>query len=143
MNNLNFLAIQEFRRFVNLHIYPELVSIYIMPKIVEAFNVDMVHFEPLPQPIIKFNYGLPINNDNSYTITEKSHIILKGIFIDFFNNPDVIKVFRNKIYVNIEDDELKYNLNKILSEIQIGNVRYVSLLFNITFLKDNNIYLYL
>ena len=74
--------------------------------------------------------------------TENIGVLLNGIFIDFFNNYDIIKLIRHKIYNEIMNEEVKQLLNKALYEIQLGNVKYLSLLFNVTIL-ENNIYLYL
>lgn len=141
MNNLDCMAIREFRRFAVTHIYPETIQL-IVPKIQEAFNTNnQIIFEPLPQSTIKFICGLEKGNNNALFL-ENIHMSLKVLFIDYFNNPFIIKTIRNKIYNNIFDNETKNLLNKALSEIQLGNPQYVCLLFNITIL-DKNVYVYL
>lgn len=140
MTNLECTAIREFRRFAVSHIYPDTIYI-IMTEIKRLFNPDQIGFDKLPQPIIKFNYGLERDNNNSVYINNL-HIALKQIFISYFNNPEIIKLFRNRIYNNINDDNTKDLLNLALSQVQSGNVQYVSLLFNITILGDN-VYVYL
>ena len=144
MNSIQVLALQEFRRFVNLHIYPELAPTFIVPVINNNFNVEHMNYESQPQAMIKFDYCLSDKDQmTSSGILAKSHDILKLIFVDFFNNPEVKKIIRNKIYMNIVNEETKQYLNMALSEIQSGNQQYLSLLFNITSLNCNIIYLYL
>lgn len=140
MNNLEVSAIREFRRFANTYIYP--ISAYIiMTDIQRDFNINTISYNPLPQPIIKFDSGIK-KDMNTSLYTEKLHIILKGIFMNYFNNSEVVKLIRNKIFTDIVDNDQKQLLNLALSEIQLGNPQYVSLLFNITIL-DTNVYLYL
>ncbi len=142
MNNQDVLAIREFRRFANAHIYPNTVYI-IMTLIKNQLNSNFIEFNPLPQPIIKFNDGNTKFVDNKSKYTEEIHLILKNIFIRFFQNPELVKTIRNKIYTEINDNNTKELLNLALGEIQSGNPQYIGLLFNITILKDFNIYLYL
>ena len=141
MNNLDVLAIQEFRRFANTHIYPT-TAYMIMTEICHRCDGQLVQFEHLPQPLIKFVSGIPFN-DNISKYTETLHLILKGIFIEFYNNQEIIKLIINKIYTEIENEEIKKLLNISLSEIQNGNPRYLGLLFNITILPNCNTYVYL
>lgn len=141
MNNLDVLAIQEFRRFANTHIYPT-TTYMIMEEICNKCDGQLVQFEPLPQPLIKFVSGIEFD-ENISKYTELLHTILKRIFIDFYNNPEIIKFIRNKIYTEIENEETKKLLNIALMEIQIGNPRYLGLLFNVTILKNCNTYVYL
>ena len=144
MNNDQFLALKEFRRFVNLHIYPQLAPVFISPAIVERFNISVFDYQSEPQPIIKFNYGLGDKEVLAKSVmTMKAHIILKEIFVQFFNLPQVEKDIRHKIYVSSESEETKQLLHLALSEVKSSNQQYLSLLFNITFLDDYNIYLYL
>lgn len=144
MNNDQFLALKEFRRFVNSHIYPQLAPVFISPAIVEQFNIDKLEYQATPQAMIKFNYGLEDKNILAKSaMTMKAHIILKGIFVRFFNLPEVEKDIRHKIYISQESEETKQLLYLALSEIKSGNQQYLCLLFNITFLNDNSIYLYL
>lgn len=137
MNNLDILAVREFRRFVNQYIYPT-SSFMIMEKIKISFNPNQIYYEQQPQSMIKFDTSI-ISNP---LYTENIGVLLNGIFIDFFNNYDIIKLIRHKIYNEIMNEEAKQLLNKALYEIQLGNVKYLSLLFNVTIL-ENNIYLYL
>lgn len=137
MNNLDILAVREFRRFVNQYIYPT-SSFMIMEKIKISFNPNQIYYEQQPQSMIKFDTSI-ISNP---LYTENIGVLLNGIFIDFFNNYDIIKLIRHKIYNEIMNEEVKQLLNKALYEIQLGNVKYLSLLFNVTIL-ENNIYLYL
>lgn len=137
MNNLDILAVREFRRFVNQYIYPT-SSFMIMEKIKISFNPNQIYYEQQPQSMIKFDTSI-ISNP---LYTENIGVLLNGIFIDFFNNYDIIKLIRHKIYNEILNEEVKQLLNKALYEIQLGNVKYLSLLFNVTIL-ENNIYLYL
>ena len=140
MTNLDCTAIREFRRFAVSHIYPGNMNI-ITDNIGILLNGTDITFGRLPQPMIKFNCQVDENLNHSAFI-EKLHIGLKGIFISYFNNEEIIKLFRNKIYHNINHEELKNILNATLYQIQIGNMQYVSLLFNITVLGDN-VYVYL
>lgn len=144
MTNDQFLALKEFRRFVNMYVYPQLAPAFISPAIVERFNIDKLEYQAQPQPIIKFNYGLDDKEVLAKSaMTMKAHIILKEIFVQFFNLPQVEKDIRHKIYISSESEETKQLLYLALSEIKSGNQQYLSLLFNITFLNDYNIYLYL
>ena len=135
----NIVPIQDFRRFVVLSIYPELISLFISPQIVNIFNSDIIEYDGTQT--IKFNHNLNIVLDAN--AQQDIHNKVKDIFIDFFNNPEVIKYIRNKVYTSNLDSSMKENLKLSLDHIQMKDPQYVSLLFNITFLKDNMIYLYL
>ena len=137
MNNLDILAVREFRRFINQYIYPT-SSFMIMEKIKISFNPNQIYYEQQPQSMIKFDTSI-ISNP---LYTENIGVLLNGIFIDFFNNYDIIKLIRHKIYNEIMNEEVKQLLNKALYEILLGNFKYLSHLFNVTIL-ENNIYLYL
>lgn len=135
----NIIPIQDFRRFVVLNIYPELISLFVIPQIVEAFNCDIIEYDGVQS--IKFNYNSNINLDAN--VRQDIHNKTKDIFINFFNNQEVIKYMRNKVYTGNIDVNMKENLKLVLDHIQMKDQQYISLLFNITFLKDNMIYLYL
>ena len=135
----NIIPIQDFRRFVVLNIYPELISLFMSPQIVKTFNSDIFQYDGVQT--MKFNYGENVNLDAN--IRHQIHDEIKDIFVNFFNNPEVIKYIRNKIYTSDIDTNMKDNLKLSLERIQMKDQQYVSLLFNITFLKDNMIYLYL
>lgn len=135
----NIIPIQDFRRFVILNIYPELISLFVSPQIVQTFNSDIIEYDGVQA--IKFNYNLGKNIDANTKC--EIHNKTKDIFINFFNNPEVIKYIRNKIYISDIDVNMKENLKLSLDHIQMKDQQYLSLLFNITFLKDNMIYLYL
>ena len=81
MNNLDILAVREFRRFVNQYIYPT-SSFMIMEKIKISFNPNQIYYEQQPQSMIKFDTSI-ISNP---LYTENIGVLLNGIFIDFFNN---------------------------------------------------------
>lgn len=140
MDSRDVLAIREFRRFANMYVYPEIIGT-ITEKIKYYMSVDELTFTPTPQPVIKFHSNLQNNNQSQFT--ELLHSILKVIFINLLNEYHIIKIIRNKIHTEVFDNEMKDLLNYALSELQIGNVQFVSLLFNITILRDNNVYLYL
>lgn len=141
MSNREVIAIREFRRFACLYIYPE--NIYkVMVAINKECNTMDVSFNPLPQPVITFTSGIQCNtNSSDYTIM--LHNILIRAFINFFNDPDIVKLIRNKIYTNITCEAEKEFINNALNEIQSGNPKYLGLLFNLTILKDNKVYVYL
>lgn len=137
MNNNEVTTIREFRRFVTTYLYDD--TNFILTKLIQnKSNSTYIEYECVPRHIIKFNYNS--NNANNYTEEIKS--ILKSSFIEYFNNTEVIKIIRNKIYNNVNDQDTKNILNEALYQIQIGNCTYISLLFNFTIL-DNIIYIYL
>lgn len=141
MTNLEVVSIREFRRFACLHIYPENIH-KVMLMINKNCNSNNVTFIPQPQPVISFTSGIQCQtNSSNYTIM--LHNILINAFVAFFNDPGIVKLIRNKIYNNITCDAEKEFLNIALNEIQSGNPKYLGLLFNLTILKDNNVYVYL
>ena len=139
MTNLECMAIREFRRFAVSHIYPDTISM-ITDQIQQTFKSDIIEFGRLPQPMIRFNYHNKETNNSVFI--ENVHLTLKTIFMTHFNDPEVIKLIRNRIHNNITDDNVKQVLNSTLSEIQLGNLQYICLLFNITVLGEN-VYVYL
>lgn len=140
MNNLDVLAIREFRRFANLYIYPETVYM-LMTNIKRDFDSNQIHFEPTPQPIIKFDNNL-FKDEYASVFIHKTHLILNTLFVEFFNNPQIVKMIRNKIYTEIHNADTKELLNTALNQIQSNDQQYTALLFNITILGEN-IYVYL
>lgn len=134
MSNLEVVAIREFRRFACSYIYPENIQ-KIMLNINTNCKSNDVTFIPLPQPAIRFTSDV----ESIITI----HKVLIDSFIDFFNDQEIVKLIRNKVYNNIVCDAEKEFINIALQEIQSRNMRYVALLFNVTFPNDNNVYVYL
>ena len=134
MSNLEVNAIREFRRFACTYIYQENIQ-----KIISSINNNCntnALYSPLPQPIIRFTNCVQLD-------TIALHNILIKVFIDFFNSEEITKIIRNKVYNNVTCDAEKEFINIALNEIQSGNQRYLGLLFNLTILKDNNVYVYL
>lgn len=141
MNNLEIPAIREFRRFACLHIYPQNIQ-KIMLNNNKDFSATDVTFIPSPQLTIKFISKIP-DGITPYQHTSTLHNALAEAFVQFFNDPDIVKEFRSKVYTIITSSEQKNLLNTALKEIQFNNPKYLGLLFNITILKDNNVYIYL
>lgn len=140
MNSVEINAVKEFRRFVNTYIYPGTIG-NIVENIVRECNTDSIHYQATPQATIKFHSNTVIDNLSSYT--HFVHNVLNCIFVEYFADPFITSLIRNKIHTEIQDEELKNILRKTLQEIQCGNPCYLGLLFNITILNDNNTYLYL
>lgn len=140
MNNLDVQAIREFRRFANLHIYPETIYM-LMTNIKRDFDSNQIHFDPLPQPIIKFDTNL-FKDEYASVFLHKIYLTLNTIFIEYFNNPQIVKMIRNKIYTEIDNSDMKELLNTALSQLQSNNQQYIALLFNTAILGEN-IYVYL
>ena len=139
MNNTDITAVREFRRFANTYIYQDTFHL-IIEKIKEYCQVDRISYDPLPQATIKFHSKIaPDASQTNYTTI--IHSILKDVFIEYFNNPIVVGLARNKIHTEINNDELKKILRRALSEIQSGNPSYLGLLFNIVILNESYIYL--
>lgn len=134
MSSLEVVAIREFRRFACSYIYPDYIQKIMMSISINCKSND-VTFIPLPQPTIRFTGNI----ESVITI----HKILIDSFIDFFNDQETVKLIRNKVYNNITCDAEKEFINIALQEIQSRNMRYVALLFNVTFPSDNNVYIYL
>lgn len=144
MNNSNIsnevLAISEFRRFANAYIYKDTLC-NIMAQIQMKLGSDMIQYDPNPQSILKFNCSNIDDNNRSNFISDV-HQELKKIFINFYNDPIMVKTIKSRIYSNVQDPNIQNILISALSEIRLGNPRYIGLLFNITIL-NNLIYLYL
>ena len=140
MTSLEYIAIREFRRFAISNIYPDTVYM-IMTEIQKEFSADQMKFDQFPQPTIKFNCEIERDENNSIFIG-KLHTVLKRIIIDYFNTPEIIKIIRNRIYTNVVNEDTKNLLNSCLTQIQLGNLQYVCLLFNITVL-GSTVYIYL
>lgn len=141
MNNIHINAIKEFRIFANTYIYPQTAHV-IVTSIDEYCRPVETSYEALPQATIKFRENNE-NIDNLTNYTHNIHDTLKRIFIEYYNNPEVASLVRNKIHTEINDESLKAILRNALAEIQYGNPMYLALLFNITILRDGNSYLYL
>ena len=141
MTNREINTIKEFRRFATTYIYNN-TSHLLINSISEAFCTCDVSFEPVPQQLIQFTDNTNMGKINKSEYTEKIHTILKQIFINYFNNEEVISIIKNKLFVYVQDTEMKKILLDALLEIQCGNPQYLGLLFNITIL-DQVIYLYL
>ena len=140
MNNADIVAVREFRRFANTYIYPTTAQ-YFMEKIKYYCDIEQISYEPQPQITIKFISRIkPYNQSDYITIL---HNILKEIFVSFFNEEENIKLIRNKIYNNIQVTNSCNTLYYALTQIQSGNQEFLSLLFNITLLNNDNMYLYL
>lgn len=140
MNNTDILAVREFRRFINNHIYPYTVQ-YIIEKIKFYCEAEEINFVANPQPIIKFSSKIKANNNSDYTIAV--HNILKEIYVSYFNEEEHIKLIRNKIHTEVNDNNIKALLFIALEQIQSANTEYLGLIFNITILGNDGIYVYL
>ena len=140
MTSLEYIAIREFRRFAISNIYPDTVYM-IMTEIQKEFSADQMKFDQFPQPTIKFNCEIERDENNSIFIG-KLHTVLKRIIIDYFNTPEIIKIIRNRIHTNVVNEDTKNLLNSCLTQIQLGNLQYVCLMFNITVL-GSTVYIYL
>lgn len=138
MNNIDINLMKEFRRFVNTHIYPTTAGM-IMSYIIEPCDANDISYNPLPQPIIRFHTNIKTQNNLTFTV----YGILKNVFIQFFNDPQITKLVKNKIHTEITDDQTKEILRNTFQEIQYGNPQYLSLLFNIIYTNDNYVHLYL
>lgn len=137
MNNID--DIKEFRRFVNAYIYPETINILIA-KIVNDCNTEEISYDALPQAVIKFKDNITTDNEQyKYVI----YNILISLFIEYYNDKTISDLFKLKVHTEVQDEELKTNLRNTLKEIQYGNLQYISLLFNLTFLHEHNSCLYL
>ena len=141
MSNLEVLALREFRRFACAYIYTENIHKLIL-NINNDCQTNDATFSQLPQPTIRFTSCI-IDKNNPSAYTYALHSILIKSFVDFFRNEDIVKLIRNKVYNNVTCDAEKEFINIALNEIQSGNPRYLGLLFNLTILKDNNVYVYL
>lgn len=141
MTSAEVNAIRDFRRFINTYIYPETYNI-IINEICFCLNPTCIGYEAQPQPLIKFDSTTIKNNGNNAVYIEQMHTALKRLFVEFFNSADIIKIIRSNIYKYIKSNEAKEMLNIALTQIQMGNPQYVSLLFNVT-VVNNSIYLYL
>ena len=141
MNNSDINTIKEFRRFINTYIYPE-TAYMIAARIGEECMTSEIIYESTPQATIKFRSKIKYDNNLS-NYTQLIHTILKIIFIEYFNNVQISSLIKNKIHTEIQDENLKNSLRSSLLEIQNGNPLYLGLLFNITILNDQNVYLYL
>lgn len=139
MNSVDINLVKEFRRFVNSYIYPKTASI-LFCNIKDICDANDIKYDQLPQATIKFHSGIT-NNQGDLTVL--MYGILRNVFIDFYNKPEIISFIRNQIHTEIQDENLKILLRSTLQEIQYGNPQYLGLLFNITCLADNYIYLYL
>jgi hypothetical protein len=141
MNNIHINSVKEFKIFANTYIYPETAHI-IVASIDEYCKPNKIEYESLPQATIKFcENNKNIDNLSNYTCI--IHDKLKRIFIEYYNNPAVVSLIKNKIHTEIQDENLKAILRSAVTEIQYGNPMYLAILFNITILRDGNIYLYL
>jgi hypothetical protein len=141
MNNTDVLAVREFRRFVNNYIYPYTTQ-YFISKISYYCDTQEINFESAPQPTIKFVSKIKPNNNSDYITA--THNILKEIFVSYFNEDDHVKLIRQKIHTEVNDENISNILYHALNQIQYGNSLYMGLLFNITILNDGNIsYVYL
>lgn len=138
MNNIDINLMKEFRRFTNTYIYPKTASV-LMCSIKDVCDANMILYDQTPQSAIKFHTGVTTQED----LTILMYNLLRNIFLHFYNNPEVLSFIRNQIHTQIQDEDLKTLLRSTLSEIQSGNPQYLGLLFNITCLTDNYIYLYL
>ena len=141
MSNVDINAVKEFRRFINKYIYPTTVGI-IMNNINLCCDTDSISYEQEPQAIIKFHSTLP-NENSLQEFTFKIHDILKAIFIEYFNEAEIVSLIKREIHTQLNDEDLKNILRATLAEIQYGNPYYLGQLANITVLNDHNIYLYL
>ena len=138
MNNVDINLMKEFRRFVNTYIYPKTAHV-LFCNIKDVCDANMISYEQAPQAAIKFHSGVTTQGD----LTIFMYGILKNVFIDFYNRQDIVSLIRNQIHTEIQDEQLKVLLRSTLQEIQYGNPQYLGLLFNITCLADNFVYLYL
>lgn len=138
MNNLDINSMKEFRRFANTYIYPKTAHV-LMCNIKDVCDGNDILYSQLPQTTIKFHTDITTQGD----LTVFLYGLLRGVFINFFNTPDIVSFIRNQIHSEIQDEELKKILRSSLQEIQHGNSQYLGLLFNITCLADNYVYLYL
>lgn len=141
MTNNEVIEIREFRRFMCLYIYPNYIK-KIIDKISTSCLTDDVQYNQFPQASIKFTNRNNTNLGN--TNIAILHNLLINIFIEFLNDKDNENIIKTELYqnTNIGNDEKEY-IKNALREIQNGNLRYLSLLFNLTCLKDNVIYVYL
>lgn len=142
MNNTDINAVKEFRRFTNTYIYPDTACLLI-DEISQCCDTIQIEYSATPQATIKFKSRLAENVNNTSVYTTTIHNVLKTIFVNHFNNPNVASLIRSKIHTEVNNEELKNILRLALQEIQYGNPRYLGLLFNITILNDYNCYLYL
>lgn len=141
MTNREVNEIKEFRRFATTYIYPCTINILI-GNISNSFDSNGIMFSSSPQQIIKLAINESPLNINKQEYIEKIHTILKDVFVKYFNDPYVSSIVKNRIHVNIQDGDMKKILMSAMLEIQLGNPRYISLLFNITLL-NNVFYIYL
>ena len=143
MNNSEITAIKEFRRFATSYLYTD-TSYILMTQVQNKFKSDYIDFDKCPQQVIKFNdnFAKSCGANNNSIYMEQIHILLKEVFVQYFNNPEIISIIRNRSYLNIKDPDTKVLLYSALEQIQHGNPQYLGLLFNITILGDI-IYLYL
>ena len=138
MNNVDINQIKEFRRFVNTYIYPKTAHILVC-DIKDVCDADTITYEYLPQSTVKFHTNITTQED----LTILLYGIIKTVFTAFYNKPDVISFIKSQIHTQVIDENLKASLRSTFQEIQYGNPQYLGLLFNITCLADNYIYLYL
>lgn len=138
MNNIDINLIKDFRRFANTYIYPDIAPI-LFCSIKDACDANDILYSRTPQATIKFHSDINTQSDRTLLM----YNILRNIFVDFYNKPNVVNFIRNKIHTEIQDEELKVSLRNTLQKIQCGNLQYLGLLFNITCLTDNYVYLYL
>lgn len=142
MTNMDVMSIRDFRRFANGYIYHENIDKLIY-SIKERFGLadGDISFDSISD-FIKFKYNDKIFelNENNESKIIKVHSILNGVFINFFNDNDISKEFNKKI-IGLPDVNQQL-LSTALFNIQIANMQFVSVLFNITLLNDC-IYVYL
>lgn len=141
MNNVYISEISEFRRFVNKYIYPTTINLLI-DNITYSCDTIEIEYESLPRAIIKFRSNIASTNNSSNYMTAV-HNILKNIFVEYFNNPEISGMIKNKIHTEIQNDDLKNSLRNALQEIQLGDQCYLGLLFNLVMLKEQTFYVHL